>query len=114
MPPRTRRSLRRFLPNTGAETPSAIGEDGGVSEQRHDPLVAPTMHREQVVGDFDVEEHLAVQRVVHAAGRALTELIDTERLYVCSLGSQLGNRHVHRHLVPLPPGVPYDGNRPRH
>jgi hypothetical protein len=81
--------LRRFLPNTGAETPSAIGEDGGVSEQRRDPLVAPTMHREQVVGDFDVEEHLAVQRVVHAAGRALTELIDTERLY-----RSVGNRSV--------------------
>ena len=24
-----------------------------------------------------------------------------------SLGSQSGNRHVHWHLAPLPPGVPY-------
>lgn len=25
-----------------------------------------------------------------------------------SLGSQQGNRHVHWHVVPLPPGVPYE------
>ena len=25
-----------------------------------------------------------------------------------SLGSQQGNRHVHWHIVPLPPGAPYD------
>jgi diadenosine tetraphosphate (Ap4A) HIT family hydrolase len=31
----------------------------------------------------------------------------TERRYVLSLGSQQGNRHVHWHVVPLPPGVPY-------
>ena len=31
----------------------------------------------------------------------------TERLYVLSLGSQDGNSHVHWHLAPLPPGVPY-------
>ena len=30
-----------------------------------------------------------------------------ERLYVLSLGSQQGNRHVHWHVAPLPPGVPY-------
>jgi hypothetical protein len=27
---------------------------------------------------------------------------------VLSLGSLQGNRHVHWHLVPLPPGVPYE------
>jgi hypothetical protein len=25
-----------------------------------------------------------------------------------SLGSQSGNRHVHWHVAPLPPGMPYD------
>jgi len=25
-----------------------------------------------------------------------------------TLGSQQGNRHVHWHLAPLPPGVPYE------
>ena len=34
--------------------------------------------------------------------------METERLYVLSLGSLQGNRHVHWHLVPLPPGVPYE------
>lgn len=32
----------------------------------------------------------------------------TERLYVVSLGSNQGNAHVHWHIAPLPPGVPYE------
>lgn len=71
-------------------------------------LVAPVEHREHVVGDFPLEDYLALQRVVHAAGTALTSLVPTERLYVLSLGSQQGNRHAHWHLAPLPPGVPYE------
>jgi diadenosine tetraphosphate (Ap4A) HIT family hydrolase len=68
----------------------------------------PVEHREHAVDDFSPDDYAALQRVVHAVGRALTATIDTERLYVLSLGSQQGNRHVHWHLVPLPPGVPYD------
>jgi hypothetical protein len=34
-------------------------------------------------------------------------VVPTERLYVLSLGSQQGNRPVHWHLAPLPPGVAY-------
>ena len=71
-------------------------------------LVAPKQHREQVTGDFAAEEYLALQRVVHQVGEAVRRAVPTERLYVLSLGSQAGNRHVHWHLVPLPPGVPYD------
>lgn len=71
-------------------------------------LVAPVAHREHAVTDFTTEEYVALHRVVHAAGLALTALLPTERLYVLSLGSQQGNRHVHWHLVPLPPGVPYE------
>lgn len=62
----------------------------------------------ELVGDFGVEEYLALQRAVHAVGRVLSDLVPTERLYVSSLGSQQGNRHLHWHLVPLPPGVPYE------
>jgi diadenosine tetraphosphate (Ap4A) HIT family hydrolase len=29
-------------------------------------------------------------------------------MYVFSLGSNQGNAHVHWHVVPLPPGVPYE------
>ena len=70
-------------------------------------LVAPVPHVEDVVA-ADVAAYLAVQRVVHAAGQALVAEVETERLYVLSLGSRQGNRHVHWHLVPLPPDVPYD------
>jgi diadenosine tetraphosphate (Ap4A) HIT family hydrolase len=71
-------------------------------------LVAPIAHREHVFADFTADEHAALQRRVHRAGRALTRVVPTERAYVLSLGSQQGNRHVHWHVVPLPPGVPYE------
>ena len=70
-------------------------------------LVAPVRHAEAVVGDFPVAEYLELQRRVHEVGTALSALVPTERLYVLSLGSQQGNAHVHWHVVPLPPGVPY-------
>ena len=71
-------------------------------------LVAPVDHREQVVADFSVEEYTALQALIHRVGLALTTVIETERLYVTSFGSQQGNRHVHWHLLPLPRGVAYD------
>jgi len=29
-------------------------------------------------------------------------------VYILSLGSNQGNAHVHWHIVPLPPGTPYE------
>jgi hypothetical protein len=43
----------------------------------------------------------------HRIGRAVSESVPNERLYVLSLGSRQGNAHVHWHVAPLPPGVPY-------
>jgi diadenosine tetraphosphate (Ap4A) HIT family hydrolase len=71
-------------------------------------LVAPREHREHVVDDFSEDEYLALQHVILHVGRALCRAVPTERLYVLSLGSQAGNRHVHWHLAPLPPGVPFE------
>jgi diadenosine tetraphosphate (Ap4A) HIT family hydrolase len=76
--------------------------------QRGYSLVAPIDHREHVVTDFTSEEYLALQAVIHRLGRALSSVLPIERLYVLSLGSQQGNSHVHWHVVPLPPGVPYE------
>lgn len=70
-------------------------------------LVAPREHREQVTGDFTRDDYLRLQEVVHRVGEAIRRVVPTERLYVLSLGSQHGNRHVHWHLAPLPPGVPF-------
>lgn len=70
-------------------------------------LVVPLRHREHVIGDFAPDEYVALQRLVHRAGLALAAVVPAERLYVLSLGSQQANRHVHWHVVPLPPGVPY-------
>jgi diadenosine tetraphosphate (Ap4A) HIT family hydrolase len=71
-------------------------------------LVAPKRHVEEVAGDFTEDEYVELQRVVHRVGRAVSRALPTERLYVLSLGSKQGNAHVHWHLAPLPPGVPYD------
>lgn len=71
-------------------------------------LVAPVDHREDVVGDFTLEEYLALQATVHRLGRAVSRVVETERLYLLSLGSHQGNSHVHWHVAPLPPVVPYD------
>jgi diadenosine tetraphosphate (Ap4A) HIT family hydrolase len=71
-------------------------------------VVAPKEHREQVTGDFPEDEYLALQRVVHRVGEAVRRAVPTERLYVLSLGSMAAVRHVHWHLAPLPPGVPFE------
>lgn len=71
-------------------------------------LVAPRAHREQVTGDFSIDEYLALQRLIYRVAEAIREGVPTERLYILSLGSQQGNRHVHWHLAPLPPGVSYE------
>jgi diadenosine tetraphosphate (Ap4A) HIT family hydrolase len=71
-------------------------------------IVAPKEHREQVTGDFTLDEYLVLQSVVHRVGEAIRRAVPTERLYVLSLGSQDGNSHVHWHLAPLPPGVPFE------
>jgi diadenosine tetraphosphate (Ap4A) HIT family hydrolase len=71
-------------------------------------LVCPKEHREQATGDFSMEEYLGLQRLVYAVAEAVREEVGAERMYVFSLGSNQGNAHVHWHVVPLPPGVPYE------
>jgi diadenosine tetraphosphate (Ap4A) HIT family hydrolase len=71
-------------------------------------LVAPREHREDVTGDFTPDEYARLQRVVHRVGEAIRRVVPTERLYILSLGSRQGNRHVHWHLAPLPAGVPFE------
>lgn len=71
-------------------------------------LVAPRDHWEQATGDFTLPEYLQLQQLIYQVAEALKQVVPTERLYILTLGSQQGNRHVHWHLVPLPPGVPYE------
>lgn len=70
-------------------------------------LVAPKEHREQVTADFPIDEYLRLQELIYRASEAVRRVVPTERVYLLSLGSQQGNSHVHWHVVPLPPGVPY-------
>lgn len=70
-------------------------------------IVAPVEHRTDVIASFSADEYVDLQRRVHRIGRAVSAAVPTERLYILSLGSHEGNAHVHWHVGPLPPGVPY-------
>ncbi|GIF73910.1 HIT family protein [Asanoa siamensis] len=69
-------------------------------------LVVPRAHVRDVTGDRALFRH--VTDVVHDVAEALKRVVPTERVYLLSLGSHQGNDHVHWHVAPLPPGVPYD------
>lgn len=71
-------------------------------------LVAPKEHKEQATGDFILEEYLALQKIIYRVAEAVRQEVASERLYILTLGSRQGNRHVHWHIAPLPPGVPYE------
>lgn len=71
-------------------------------------LVAPREHREQATGDFTLKDYLSLQRLIYQVAETLRHVLPTERVYILTLGSQQGNRHVHWHIVPLPPGIPYE------
>jgi len=70
-------------------------------------LVVPRPHVTDVVRDLTPGEYLALQAAVHKVGQAINQIVVTERTYVLSLGNMHGNAHVHWHVAPLPPGVPY-------
>lgn len=72
-------------------------------------LIAPKEHREQVTGDFTVEEYLDLQRLVYRVSEAVREELGAERIYILTYGSNnQGGAHVHWHVVRLPPGGPYE------
>lgn len=71
-------------------------------------LIAPRDHREQVTGDFSLDEYFALQQLIYCVAETLRQELPTDRIYILSLGSQQGNRHVHWHVAPLPPGVPLE------
>jgi len=70
-------------------------------------ILSPNSHKEEVVDDFTEAEYLRLHALAHRLGRAVRKVVPTERLYLLSLGSKQANAHVHWHLAPLPPGVPY-------
>jgi diadenosine tetraphosphate (Ap4A) HIT family hydrolase len=70
-------------------------------------LVAPKRHVEHWVTDLGEPQFLDLQQIVHRVARAVAASVPTERMYSLSLGSQQGNAHLHWHIAPLPPGIPY-------
>jgi len=71
-------------------------------------LVSPLDHREQVTGDMSAAEYLELQKFVYFVAEAVRKVMQPERVYILSLGSQAANAHVHWHIAPLPSGVPLE------
>lgn len=71
-------------------------------------LVCPKAHLEQATGDLPLADYLRLQHLVFAVSEAQRAVLDVERVYILSLGSQAGNSHIHWHVAPLPPGVPFE------
>jgi diadenosine tetraphosphate (Ap4A) HIT family hydrolase len=69
-------------------------------------IVAPRAHIVDVTGNRELFRR--VVDVVHDVAEALKATLPIERVYLMSLGSHQGNAHVHWHVAPLPPGVPYE------
>lgn len=71
-------------------------------------LVAPREHRVLATGDFTLQEYLDLHRIVYGVSEAVRREVGAERMYILTLGSNQGNAHVHWHVVPLPPGIPFE------
>jgi diadenosine tetraphosphate (Ap4A) HIT family hydrolase len=70
-------------------------------------IIAPKQHVEDWVHDLSEDQFSRLQVVVQRVARAVAATLPTERMYSFSLGSRQGNAHLHWHVTPLPPGVPY-------
>lgn len=70
-------------------------------------IVAPKAHIEHAVRDLDEEAYTRLMLVVRRVALAVEAVVEPERTYLLSLGSQQGNAHLHWHIAGLPPGVPY-------
>lgn len=71
-------------------------------------LVAPKDHIEQVTGEISLEDYLHLQKIIYFTSESIKQVVITERMYILSAGSQQGNSHIHWHIVPLPPNIPYE------
>jgi diadenosine tetraphosphate (Ap4A) HIT family hydrolase len=71
-------------------------------------LVAPLDHLEQVTGDMSAAGYLELQAFVYCVAEAVRKVMEPERVYILSLGSQSANTHIHWHIAPLPHGVPLE------
>jgi diadenosine tetraphosphate (Ap4A) HIT family hydrolase len=71
-------------------------------------LIAPKSHLEQVTGSFTQSEYLDLQQFIYQVSEAVRIVLQPERVYILSLGSQSANAHVHWHIASLPHDVPLE------
>ncbi len=74
-------------------------------------LVCSKVHVENVFVEYSMEQYLRLQAFVYRVGQAISKVMRPERVYVCSFGSVQEVSHVHFHIIPLPSGIPRDGQQ---
>src|SRR5215211_2114583 len=76
-------------------------------------LVAPKEHREQVTGDFTMDEYIDLQQLVYRVSEAIREEVGAERMYIYSFGSKEGNSHATGTWCRYRPGCPTTSSKGR-
>ena len=71
-------------------------------------VAAPKAHIDHIVRDLAEPDYLRLMAFVRRVALGVEAVTKPERTYLLSLGSQTGNSHLHWHIAPLPPGVPYE------
>jgi ATP adenylyltransferase len=61
-------------------------------------VVAPKEHREQVTGDFTIEEYTELQQLIYKVTEAVRQEVGAERMYIFTFGANEGNSHVDWHV----------------
>lgn len=74
-------------------------------------LVCPKAHIENIFTNLSMQQYLDLQAFIYHLGQAIARVTSPERIYVCSFGSVQMVSHLHFHIVPLPAGVPVDGQQ---
>lgn len=71
-------------------------------------IIAPKKHKVHFERDFTSDEYLYIQKIILKAAKAIQKILEAERMYLLSIGSDQLVAHIHFRLFPLPKGIPYD------
>ena len=77
-----------------------VGTDGS-------SLAEPTVGRASWLAKHD-DANLVMLQGWSIASKHASLISEDDGVYILSLGSQAGNSHIHWHVAPLPPGVPFE------
>jgi len=71
-------------------------------------LVCPKKHVRHIFKDLSEDKYSELFSYAKKIGTAVQKALDADRMYLASLGSNELNDHVHLHIFPLPPNIPFE------